>query len=527
MFYYHPLPKTRLSFGGFLVSPCLPKTPFLRMHRNAPTTLGGRTRTAKRTLRTSRTERKGLDTFGRSPKGRRCLSARTRHLVVGKVNYEVTLDKQTVSTDFLGHLGQQLPVGLGKRGAGRSAAVSAVARRFDHREPGVRFGLLYKRKRAAGIACEDGEDGEGHDELAVLVNGDIGFVSVEALGSALPAVANVGIRRRRHPALGRAFLDMRLFAAVGLWDGDIVQKQLLQQQSRLAHLGPGGSGKPQQMLGVRDDLGEESVLGRVVRPVEISAAFDTVFCVAVEVVIGKEIVGFLSLLLRKNAAQLPYPARQEIESVLYGSAAPDGLGVESDFERLAFKKAASLGFLEAGLKQGVDLGMQDKVGTEELEGTFSAQGLSRFAAQNGTPAQVVGGAVDGFFVRDIGLVLQEGNEGEEGRRDAGAAMLVFIEDGEIVVFKEAGRGESELGMETLGVEFEVEDVSDIEQGVLGGSFTEHSNSLLGLISSDGKVRHRLREFLWCLTKLCRLFGYASSFALCTKVKRITIMPLRR
>ena len=74
-------------------------------------------------------------------------------------------------------------------------------------------------------------------------------------------------------------------------------------------------------------------------------------------------------------------------------------------------------------------------------------------------------------------MLEEGCECQQGGWDAGSSLLVFVEDGEILVLKELGRRQGELGMETLGVEFEVEDVSDIEQGFLGGPFTDHSNAL--------------------------------------------------
>ena len=108
----------------------------------------------------------------------------------------------------------------------------------------------------------------------------------------------------------------------------------------------------------------------------------------------------LSLLLRKHSPQLADTARQEIESILHGSSPSYGLGVEGDLERLSLEKAGALGFFETSLEDGLDLRMQDQVGTEELEGALGAEGLSGFSSQDGDPAQVIGGSVDGFFIGD-------------------------------------------------------------------------------------------------------------------------------
>ena len=449
------------------------------MNRNTPTALGSCTRTAERTIRARRTERKGLCAGGRSRKSRRRLPGRTRHPVLIQVNVEVALDEQAVSGDFPGNLRQQFATRFGERRSGRTAAVSAVGARLDHRQPGVLLGLRHQRKRSRSVARIACDHLEGDDELAFLVYGDIGLMPVETLGGALPAVAHLGIGRRRHPPLGRAFLYMRLFrAVVALFDLDILQKQLFQEQSRLAHLGEGGSGKRQQTLCIRNDLGEQGVLGVLVGPVEIGAALDTVVGVAVEAISCKKVVWLLSLLLRKRSAQLPDPAREEIEGVLHRSSSPYGLGVEGDLERLSFEEAGALGFLETGLEDGLYLRMQDEVCAEELEGTLGAEGLSGFSCQNSGPAQVVGGSVDGFFVGDTRLVLEESCECEQGGGNAGPSLLVFVECGEIFVFKEPGCREGKLSMEALGCKFEIEDVSDVEQGFLWGPFTDHRNALL-------------------------------------------------
>ena len=173
--------------------------------------------------------------------------------------------------------------------------------------------------------------------------------------------------------------------------------------------------------------------------------------VAVEIVVGKKVVWLLCLLLSQHAAQLPDTARQEIEGILHRSSAPDGLGVEGDLERLSFEKAGALGFFETGLENGIDLGMQDEVSAEELEGALGTQRLPGFSSQDRDPSQVVGGSVDGFFVGDTGLMLEEGRECQQGGGDAGSSLLVFVEDGEIFVFKEPGRSQGELGMEILYV----------------------------------------------------------------------------
>lgn len=115
---------------------------------------------------------------------------------------------------------------------------------------------------------------------------------------------------------------------------------------------------------------------------------------------------------------------------------------------------------------------------EELEGALGAEGRSGFFLEDGRPPQIVGGAGDGFFVGDVGFVLEEQGEGQEGRRDARASHFLLVEGGKVVIFEEARSGMGELCLEALGIEVEVKDVSDIEQRHLRGAFSNHGGRVL-------------------------------------------------
>lgn len=182
--------------------------------------------------------------------------------------------------------------------------------------------------------------------------------------------------------------------------------------------------------------------------------------------------------LCQGACELAYAGSEQIEGILYRAASVYWLGVEGDVKRLSFQQSAAARFLQTRQKEGLHRGMQDEVGTKELKGAFGAEGRSGFFTQDGGPAQVVGGAVDGFLIGHARFVLEQSGEREQGRGYAGSALLVFIESAEVLILEEPRCSKRELGMEACGIEGECEDVADLEQGHLCGAFTEHEPTLL-------------------------------------------------
>ena len=192
----------------------------------------------------------------------------------------------------------------------------------------------------------------------------------------------------------------------------------------------------------------------------------------------EEVVECVFLFVGQRPCQLPDAAGEEVEGVLHRSSSPDGLGVDGDFEGMAFEKTGALGFFDTGEEDALDLWVQNKVSAEELEGTLGAERLSGFFAQNSCPAQIVGGPGDGFLIGDARLMLQQEGECEQGGRDTGSSLFVGIEGGEVFVVEEPGGGVCELGMDTAGCQGEVKDVTDFKQGLLVVAFSDHASILL-------------------------------------------------
>jgi hypothetical protein len=117
--------------------------------------------------------------------------------------------------------------------------------------------------------------------------------------------------------------------------------------------------------------------------------------------------------------------------------------------------------------------VEDEMGAEELEGALGAKrGAGRFA-QDGSPTQIVGRAVDGFLVRTGRFVLEEGEESELRGRDAGTTGAVGVESGEVGVLEKARSRGGKLAVEAVRVQFQAKDVADVKEIALGGTFSKH------------------------------------------------------
>jgi hypothetical protein len=119
-----------------------------------------------------------------------------------------------------------------------------------------------------------------------------------------------------------------------------------------------------------------------------------------------------------------------------------------------------------------------KMGAEELEGALGAKGSPGDFAKDRGPAQIEGGAVDGFLIRAAGFVLEKGEKSQLGGRNAGAAGAIGVEGGKVGIVEEARSGGGKLSVEALGMEFQGEDVADIEEIALGLALSEHPVSPL-------------------------------------------------
>ena len=173
-------------------------------------------------------------------------------------------------------------------------------------------------------------------------------------------------------------------------------------------------------------------LGGVV-PVEIRSALEADFEVAIQAVVGDQVVEVVALQsddFLHHAADL---IRDQVERVLDGTAAEDRSRVDRDLQLLALHQTALAAGLDAGLEDRLVLVVQNQLRTEQLQRALGTQLLVDIEAEGDFPTQVVGRALDCFVVRNGVASLQKQRDAQLRRRHTRSPALLRVEPCEVAV----------------------------------------------------------------------------------------------
>ena len=74
--------------------------------------------------------------------------------------------------------------------------------------------------------------------------------------------------------------------------------------------------------------------------------------------------------------------------------------------------------------------------------------------------------------------MQDEHEGQLRWGHAGASVAGMIQGSKIIVFEQVAlSGNGELVMKALGVHLQGPDIAHVEEGIVGGTFTDHIRNL--------------------------------------------------
>lgn len=122
-----------------------------------------------------------------------------------------------------------------------------------------------------------------------------------------------------------------------------------------------------------------------------------------------------------------------------------------------------LRLFEGQIEEVVGGVVQREENPEEHEGGAGAQGGPGRTAEDGGPPQIISAAVDGFLIGDAGVILEEDQERQLGRRHPAAAVRPAIQIGEGFLREEVRPHRRQLCLKGTGVQLQVKDIADLEE----------------------------------------------------------------